>query len=104
MSCVQIVGSGPGFPHGIIDPIEVTQSLHQHLGIVWYSVVAEREFMHMFDCNLYPVWGVSMFYSSMGVCSGFPFGAVFPWAYSLLMESSEFHWHLASLGTINHRG
>jgi hypothetical protein len=51
MSCVQIVGSAPGFPHGIIDPIEVTRSLHQHLGIIWYSVVAEREFMHMFDCK-----------------------------------------------------
>ncbi|KAL4329744.1 hypothetical protein AHAS_Ahas13G0330700 [Arachis hypogaea] len=32
---IQIVGSAPGFPHGIIDPIEVrTWSVHQALVFV----------------------------------------------------------------------
>lgn len=48
MPCLQIVGSSPGFPHGVIDPIEVTFSLHKLIEILQCFLAAERKFVHMF--------------------------------------------------------
>jgi hypothetical protein len=46
--CLQIVGSSPGLPHGVIDPIEVASSLHKLIEILQCFLVAERKFVHMF--------------------------------------------------------
>jgi hypothetical protein len=43
-----IVGSSPGFPHGVIDPIEVAFSLHKLIEILQFFLVAGRKLVHMF--------------------------------------------------------
>jgi glutamate/tyrosine decarboxylase-like PLP-dependent enzyme len=56
MSCVQIVGSAPGFPHGIIDPIEEIAALALQFGICTHVDLCLGGFVLPFAQKLgYPI-------------------------------------------------
>jgi hypothetical protein len=55
--CLQIVGSSPGFPHGVIDPIEVTCSFCKQIWTVCCFMVASQEFVHIFMSVSDTWWG-----------------------------------------------